>query len=327
MNELEREIREEIARRGPLPFARFMDLALYHPRWGYYCRPRDPFGVAGDYFTNAQLEPVFGRLIARQIAAWREELGGGEFTVVELGAGRGEAAREIRAALPGVPYLEVERRAGAMPQRFTGVVWSNEFFDALPVHVVRFAGGRWRERLVGLHAERFVWVEDELSSPLLADYLGRFGPRPAPDQVVEVNLEALQWLDQIAARLERGWVLTVDYGYTTPEIAGGGRFPNGSLIGYAHHTALEDVLARPGERDITAHVAFTALAEHGATRGLRAQPLQTQARFLLSLGEGDEFAAALAAPDEAQARRHRMLLKTLLYGMGETFQVLVQQKH
>jgi SAM-dependent MidA family methyltransferase len=311
VNELERQIREEIAARGPMPFARFMELALYDPAHGYYSRARDPFGVAGDYYTSSQLQPVFGRLIAQKIAERHRALGApADFTVVELGAGRGETAREVRACLPQVRYVEIDRNRGDLPQRFTGVVFSNEFFDALPVRVVRGS----RERFVGIEQGKLAWIEGEPSSPL-----------PSGNGLIEINLAALEWLERIARSLERGFVLTIDYGSTAEELAGG-RFPEGSLMSYSRHVAHEDVLADPGERDITAHVNFTALAEHGRSIGLRPHPLQTQAQFLLAIGEADEFQTALAAANEQEAQRHRLLLKTLLFGMGETFRVLVQEK-
>ena len=333
MTELEREIRAAITAGGPMPFSRFMSLALYHPRLGYYRRPHDPFGMAGDFYTNAQLQPVFGRLIAQKIAAWRKLLGKpADFTVVELGAGRGETGREIRGCLPDVHYVEIEARAGKLPGRITGVIFSNEFFDALPVQVIRWRGaspgsGRaLQERFVGVEQDQLAWVEAEPSSPALDEYVRRFSPSPAAGQVVEASFEALQWLERIARSLERGFVLTIDYGYTAPEIAAGRRFPEGSLMSYFRHTAQEDVLREPGERDITAHVNFTALVEHGRALGLRELPLESQAQFLLSIGQADEFQSALAAATESEAQRHRMLLKTLLYGMGDTFRVLVQEK-
>ena len=327
MNELERQIREEIAARGSLPFARFMELALYHPALGSYRRQCDPFGVAGDYYTNSQLQPVFGRLIAQKIAEWERHLGKPrEFTVVELGAGRGETAREIRACLPHVPYIELENDRGSLPERLIGVVFSNEFFDALPVHVVRCDESGIRERFVGIEGGALAWLEGEPCSSEIEGYCRKFVPDPAPDQILEVNLEALRWLERVARSLERGFVLTIDYGYTAAEIAHGRRFPDGSLMSYYRHMAYEDVLANPGERDITAHINFTALAECGESIGLRAQPLQTQAEFLLSIGEADEFRSVLAASTDHEAQRNRMLLKTLLFGMGETFRVLVQEK-
>jgi SAM-dependent MidA family methyltransferase len=115
-------------------------------------------------------------------------------------------------------------------------------------------------------------------------------------------------------------VLTIDYGYTRSEAI---RFPNGTLMGYRRHTALEDVLQDPGLRDITAHVNFTALEEHGALRGLRTESFSTLAQLLLSAGEADQFAAALGPGNDL---RRRMQLKTLLFGMGETFRVLLQSR-
>lgn len=318
VSELERQIREEITRDGPMPFDRFMELALYHPSLGYYRRPRDPFGASGDYYTSSQLQPVFGRLIAQKIAEWEEQLGRPEgFTVVELGSGRGETGREIRTRLPHTRYIEVEKGAGRMPERFVGVVFSNEFFDALPVRVLRFDKAGPRERFVGIRQDRLAWVEGDPYAPL------PWMPPGEPGQICEICLEALRWVERIAQSLERGFVLTIDYGYTERERQ---RFPQGSLMSYHQHTAHEDVLTSPGERDITAHVNFSALADHGRPLGLRPLPLESQARFLLSIGERDEFRSALRAPDEAEARRHRRLLKTLLFGMGETFRVLVQEK-
>jgi len=327
VTELEREIRSEIAARGPMSFERFMSLALYHPELGYYRSRHDPFGIAGDYYTSSQLQPVFGRLIADQIARWRLQAGSAAgFTTVELGAGRGETAREIRSRLPEVPYIEVEHRMGDLPEHMTGVIFSNEFFDALPVHVVRCGEQGILERFVGLEEGKLTWVEAEPSSPAIVEYVQRFAPALARWQVIEVNLEALKWTERIASSLDRGWVVTIDYGYTADEIAGGKRFPEGSLMSYYRHSAYEDVLRDPGERDITAHVNFTALAEYGDSLGLRALPLQTQAQFLLSIGQADGFDSAVAGRTQTEVERHRLQLKTLLYGMGETFRVLVQEK-
>src|SRR5204863_8410861 len=122
----------EIRRSGPIPFRRFMDVALYHPEHGYYRRPRDPFGKHGDFFTAEQLQPVFGILLAARIRQLFHDLGRpADFTVVELGAGRGEMA----SALSEWTYVPVDVDSGALPDSLTGVVFSNEFFDALPVDV------------------------------------------------------------------------------------------------------------------------------------------------------------------------------------------------
>ena len=97
-------------------------------------------------------------------------------------------------------------------------------------------------------------------------------------------------------------------------------------MSYQKHQAIEDVLADPGNRDLTAHVNFTALAERGEELGLTASPLMTQMRFFMELGEKDNFDAVLGGPETSDDPKYRMQLKTLLFGMGETFQVLVQRK-
>lgn len=317
--ELAALIRDEILRCGPIPFRRYMDLALYHPQHGYY-RRQDPFGKAGDFYTAEQLQPVFGILIARRVGALWEEMGKPEeFTIVELGAGRAEMAQAFSA----YRYLPVDIGRGALPQRFSGVVFANEFFDALPVEVAICRPGRFREMRVGWSGERFVWSEGGAVKAEVEEYLARYAMVREDGDLVEVNLEALGWLERIARHLERGFVLTVDYGYTARELA---RFPRGTLMSYRRHAALEDVLAEPGQRDITAHVPFTALEEHGKLHGLEPVRFETLARTLLEAGEADEFAAALAGETAAEQARRRLQLKTLLFGMGETFRVLLQRK-
>jgi SAM-dependent MidA family methyltransferase len=313
-------IREEVARSGPVAFSRFMELSLYHPQFGYYRRVRDPFGKAGDYYTAEQLQPVFGILIAARIRSLLGEMGeAGEMTVVELGAGRGEMAE----AFAGMPYIPIDLDGGALPDRFRGCVFSNEFFDALPVDVAVRRSGEFREMRVGWSGERFVWVEAGRVDEEAEDYLLRYAAPRQEGEILEVNREALRWMERVARHLERGLVFTVDYGYTAREAA---RFPRGTLMSYRRHQASEAVLEDPGERDITAHVPFTALEEHGKRCGLEPLRFETLARTLLDAGHADEFAAALGAGDSAAQTRRRMQLKTLLFGMGETFRTLIQRK-
>jgi len=297
-----------------------MQLALYHPAHGYYRRARDPFGKAGDFFTAAQLQPVFGILIAARVRALWDELGRPpDFTVVDLGAGRGE----MREAFSDWRYLPIDVDRGALPDRFTGVVFANEFFDALPVDAAVCRAGGFRQMLVNWNGERFAWIEGGAVTAEATAYIEQYIAPCEEGDLVEINLEALAWIERIARSLERGFLFTIDYGYTRRERA---RFPHGTLMSYRRHTALEDVLADPGERDITAHVPFTALEEHGSECGLDPAPLSTLAQTLLDAGEPDQFAAALAADDPETASERRLQLKTLLFGMGETFRTLLQAR-
>ena len=337
MTPLAEQIAEEIRGRGPITFRRFMELALYHPEHGYYQRPRDPFGIEGDFYTNAQLQPVWGRLLAQQITQWYEEMGAPQdFTVVEMGAGRAETSAEIQRCLPAARCIAVDVSSGDLTEKFCGAVICNEFFDALPVHSIEQRGESLVEHHVVLGESGFEWAEGEPTDPRLRDYMERFAPGLAEGQKTEANLAALDALERIASSLEAGYVLTIDYGYIASEIAAARRFPEGSLMAYHKHQAIEDVLADPGNRDLTAHVNFTSLTERGEELGLTASPLVTQMRFLMELGEKDNFAAVLrgsrgtretdAGNETADSTKHRMQLKTLLFGMGESFQVLVQRK-
>ena len=313
-------LRDEIRRGGPIPFRRFMEVALYHPEHGYYRRRRDPFGKEGDFFTAEQIQPVFGILMAARIRQlWREMGEPEDFVVVELGAGRTEMA----TAFSEWRYLPIDVERGVFPERFRGVVFSNEFFDALPVDVAVFRAGVFRRRLVSRKGDAFVWVAGEPVDPESEDYLRTFFPPPQTGNWYEVNLEALRWIDRIGRALEAGCALTVDYGFTRAESI---RFPHGSLMGYRRHTAHDNVLEAPGERDITAHVNFTALEERGAAAGLRTDRFESLARTLLTAGEADQFASALEASEAPEELRRRMQLKTLLFGMGETFRTLLQRR-
>jgi len=312
-------LRDEILRQGPMAFHRFMEAALYHPMHGYYLRDRDPFGKRGDFYTAEQLQPVFGILMARLVAGLKRELGDpADFSVVELGAGRGEMA----PAFAPYRYTPVEA-GGDIPEPITGVVFANEFFDALPVDVLIRRGDGYREMHVGWRDDRCVWVEGPEAGGELAAYAAGYSGAIEEGGLLEVNLDALRWVERIAARLERGFLVAIDYGYTTRERL---RFPQGTLMSYRRHTAIEDVLHEPGERDITAHVDFSAMQDRCARCGLQPVRFETLARTLMRVGETDQFAEALAAQAPAEQLRRRMQLKSLLFDMGETFRVLLVGK-
>jgi SAM-dependent MidA family methyltransferase len=320
MTPLAEILRDEIRRGGPIPFHRFMEAALYHPEFGYYQRPSDPFGRRGDFYTAEQLQPVFGILIAERIRGLREGMGSKpDFTVVELGAGR----QEMAEAFGEFRYIPVDLKTGGLPNRFRGVVFANEFFDALPVHVVVARGDCAREMRVDFERNRFTWVEAGAAPEEVECYRKRYFGHCPDGQILEVNLDALAWLERIAAALESGFIFTIDYGYTARELE---RFPRGTLMSYRRHQALDDVLASPGEQDITAHVCFRALEEHGRGLGLEVKSFEPLAKTLTRAGEADQFARALEADNLRDATHRRLQLKQLLVGMGETFRTLVQAK-
>lgn len=310
----------EIRIEGPISFRRFMEVALYHPEHGYYRKPRDPFGKEGDFYTAEQVQPVFGLLMAARIRQLSAAMGSPpDFTVVELGAGRQEMAQ----AFAEWRYIPIDIESGELPQDMHGVIFSNEFFDALPVEVAVFRGGEFRERRVTLAREEFTWLEGGPVSPEVEMYLRRWFPDPEEGRHYEVNLAAISWMERCARALRSGHMLTIDYGCTRQEYV---RFPAGTLMGYRRHRARENVLEDPGARDITAHVNFTALEHTGIAAGFVTERFETLAQSILAAGEADQFAAVLGAGAGASELRRRMQLKTLLFGMGETFRVLLQRK-
>src|SRR5437016_316086 len=335
MSPLAEILRDEILRAGPIEFRRFMEAALYHPQFGYYRRrpgidnastpagpasAHDPFGMRGDFFTAEQLQPVFGILIAERMRDLQKRWGAPrDFTIVELGAGRGEMAE----AFSEFQYVPLEAGEGDLPERFCGVVFSNEFFDALPVDVLVLRGGRAQELRVGFENGRFSWVETGSLPDEVECYRKKYLGTLTEGQIIEVSLKALRWLERTAVSLEFGCVMTIDYGYTSAELP---RFPLGTLMSYRRHQAIENVLDDPGGQDITAHVCFTALEEYGKELGLRTELFETLGRTLLRAGESDDFARALRADSPAEEMRRRMQLKQLLYGLGETFRAALQTK-
>ena len=283
-----------------------MEAALYHPELGYYTRPgAQPFGPSGDFYTATQVQPVFGRLIAQMV---RQR---GHLLFVDWGAGA-EAMRPYFSH-----YLALDVRRGQLPRRFTGFVFANELFDALPVDVFVRRGPEWIERRVAHDGARFAWKEEGSPGDQQRAWLDRFGPQDE-DFIAEVNLRAHQLLRDLAACMATGSLLAIDYGVTRRELI---RFPEGTLMSYRRHSASDDVLSSPGDCDITAHVNFDALRSAALDAGFHEERFETLASLLLRTGEEDSFASALDAPEPMNAGL-RMQLKTLLYGMGETFRAL-----
>jgi SAM-dependent MidA family methyltransferase len=352
-------IEDEIRREGPIAFSRYMELCLYHPEHGYYSRHAGQFGKAGDFYTSSDVHAVFGRLLARQFEQmWRALDSPARLDIVELGPGRGLFARDVldwsKKKFPGffdaLHYILVESSPAlreALRERLkeqtaagkatvqdplesagdalTGVstiAFANEFFDALPVDIVDHRG----ELRVGASDGRFTETFAPAAPELLA-FLDRYSVRPEEHERLEASPAALQWMERIAARVQRGFAVIIDYGYTQAEQKAGRH--RGTLMTYRQHTASDDPYAAPGEQDITAHVNFTALQAAGEAAGLDPLGLVTQSQFLIGIGEENEFGDAFEGSRMPQEQaKVAMQLKHLVTpaGMGETFHVLVMSR-
>jgi SAM-dependent MidA family methyltransferase len=345
-------LRARIAHAGPIPFRDFMDAALYHPEHGYYTSGRAGIGRGGDFFTSVSVGPLFGTLLARQFAEMWERLGEPrEFSIVEQGAHRGEFARDVLTALranspacfAATRYQIIEpsdalRSAqhatlgefaahwsptlDALPA-FTGVHFSNELLDAFPVHAVAWDGSVWREIHVVLDGGRFVFTDLPVTSAPLRAALAQLPPVPAGYRT-EINLAALTWIDALATKLTRGFALAIDYGFPRADYYRPER-TTGTLTGYARHRRVDDLLAAPGETDLTAHVDFTALAGRALAAGLRVGGFTDQHHFIVALG-ALHFPATI--PDTPASQRELRAFKTLMHPqmMGRSFQVIGFEK-
>lgn len=352
-------LRERIADEGGLPFAVFMEQCLYHSRYGYYMTDRQRIGKAGDFFTSSSVHRLFGGLIARQLVQMDELLGADTFQVVEQGAGEGHLALDILDAIctqapqlyRRLTYTIIERgpvsrrrQAEALAAHMERIHWSeegawsiehgcflsNELVDAMPVHMLEKHGGVLRE--VFVTNDQDGGFSEELRDPStseLAAYFDWVGVAPLEGNRVEVNLAAPDWMRAVGERIQRGFALTIDYGYPAQELYALHR-RSGTLMCYHQHQADENPYEKVGEKDITAHVDFTALQKAGEEVGLRTLWFGEQYRFLMSLGFVEELMRLEAeTANENEARALRLTLKNLIMpeaGMGETFKILVQGK-
>jgi SAM-dependent MidA family methyltransferase len=342
-------IRETIRRRGPVTFDWFMDQALYHPEFGYYSSGRCQIGRRGDYFTNVSVGSLFGRLLADQFAEMWEVLGrAANFAVVEQGAHHGDFARDVLTAaqkrtpeffsamryriVEPFPILQQrqaetlgdfrdkltwEKSLGEM-EPFCGVHFSNELLDAMPVHLVcrEADSDGWQERYVTQSNERFVFVSQPVRDENLQRQLARISRLPAPPYETEVNLAALDWVEDVSRKLSRGFVLAVDYGYPRDRFYAS-EHRTGTLRFYSGHRARSSPLEDIGSADMTAHIDWTSLVERAEECGLTLTGFTDQHHFITGL-------LSRWTPGQIERRALQTLLHPEL--LGTRFQFLALGK-
>lgn len=325
-------LRARIRTQGPIPFAAFMEEALYG-EGGYYNRPDPPIGEAGDFVTGASFSPLFGRATARLLRRLDAALGrpaelfeAGYGTGAHLGnviaTLQGEGRRVLawdRVARPAPPGVEQKERLDEVGP-VEGLVFSYELFDALPVHrLIGREGGEVGELWVDLDAEGgFLWKEAELSDSALPDLLDGF--RLEPGQIADLAPGWVPLYREIAGRLGRGLLVTCDYGFERERLLDVRIRRHGTLACFSRQRVHRNPFVLVGEQDLTAHVDFTALIHAGEEAGLTTVALTRQALWLTACGLFDDLQDATP-----EARQEAM---TLLdgEGMGEDIRVLVQAK-
>lgn len=348
--QLEEIIIEKIRNGGPISFRDFMEMCLYYPECGYYTSWQERFGTQGDYYTSPHLTPAFGAAIARQLEQMWAMSGDDMFTIVEYGAGSGALCQDVlnylrrNAALyERLQYCIIEK-SPVMRKReqqylgekvrwidsmeeigpVTGCVLSNELVDNFAVHQVVMD-----DVLMEVFIDYDNGFKEVLkpASPALSDYFLELGVTLPRGCRTEVNLEAVMWMESVAASLKNGFVLTIDYGYLSDELYSERR-RDGTLVCYNKHRVNDELYHNIGAQDITAHVNFSALLHWGAKRGLACSMFTDQASFLQGLGFNELLQQMeMQQPDIIQAaKKVAFLMHTFLLDMGAKFKVLIQRK-
>ncbi len=343
------QIADRIARNGPIGFADFMESALYDPEHGYYMR--EPNGDI-DYFTSVSVHPIFAEILARHLDnLWEAFERPDPFVVVEMAAGDGTFAEHLLRVAPEHPwasaisYVGVERSPGrqdvakvATGANFVGsiagagqhsaaAVISNELFDALPFDIGRRSGGHWLEERVGLDGDSFVFV-DAAADGSIIDYGERYGAKVPDGGRFEIRRglrDVYAALDQLADQIS---IATIDYGDIAERVHCE-RLSAGTALAFREHRASEDLLAQPGEHDLTCHVNFSELGDIGGSFGLIAAQLVQQADFLANLGIGEYLVYLQSSPGmtaERYSRERKSIMRLVSPSDLGRFRVLVQSR-
>lgn len=289
-----------------------------------------------DFFTAPELDRAFGYSLAYFIAQLVKDYE--KPILFELGGGSGALAYDILTYLwekephiykrvtyyiydfsPRLIEIQRERLKSFRDKVFwsdrlfpmEGVIFSNEFFDCLPVHVIK------EGKELFIEGDKEVWKET--SNPKIMEVIQRMGYENL-QQVIEICLDCIEFLKGIGENLKKGYHLVIDYGYTTEEIE---RFPQGTVVGYKSHK----VYSKPSEgMDITAYVNFSLLEEYGKDFGLQKVDCLRLSRFLIKNPIFMEELEKLSKSKKAEDIERLSRLKTLLISMGERFRVLIQKK-
>ena len=375
MEQLLRIIKEEIRTAGRITFERYVELALYHPRYGYYSSGAASIGKAGDFYTSSQATRMYGTLMA-EVYVKLAEKSGPDF--VEMGAGEGLFAADFLRALSKSHPLEygkcryfIVESAGGMAAKqkdalldfsdkvtwtedldglpdIEGIFFSNELVDAFPFHRVkqgpdglseiyvclqggssRQAGQAGQETQWGQDGpdEKLAFVAGPLSTQELEKHFKRLTPRLPAGMITEANLRVSGWMGKVGGKLKKGFVITVDYGYTAEQYYSPSKM-NGTALCHYRHSTNEDFFERVGEQDITAHVDFTAIGLEGQNSGLVPELFCDQGQFLMETLPWFEDSARRINASSDELIEAGQGIKTLLHPewLGGAFKVLVQSK-
>ncbi|MGN6531626.1 MAG: class I SAM-dependent methyltransferase [Ginsengibacter sp.] len=346
--ELSEIIKHKILQQGPISFHDFMEMALYYPSLGYYNSERNKIGTEGDFYTSPVLSSLFGEMIGKQIEEMWVLLNKKSFTIVEYGAGTGALAFDILQYLRNntdlydeLNYCIIEKgekmrklQKEVLREKVSwynsineiaeinGCVLSNELLDNFPVHKVIM-----KDELMEVFVD-YTNDFEEILKPAkddLKNYFSELDVVLPKDFVTEINTDAITWIKDISESLQSGFVLTIDYGFSSADLYSDKRNA-GTLLSYKAHEINSSPYLDIGQQDITSHVNFSALAHWGEKFGLKCCGFTTQANFLRSLGLMNYLRKLEMENKDAENKDFIFQINKLLVDMGNKFKVLVQQK-
>jgi SAM-dependent MidA family methyltransferase len=359
--ELAARLSERIKRDGPITFGDWMNAALYDAAGGYYCRSdQQKWGREGDYRTSPERSSLFAATFARYFARLYENLENPtRWTIVEAGSGDGTFAsgvlQTLRHSFPDVfaathyiidevslhsrllardrlrPFADrVEFRRLEDVTVDPGIVFANELLDAFAVHRVTMHNNSLQEFYVEAGAKgNFEWALGPLSTRRLSEYFAGYDIQLAEGQIAEVNLDIEEWLKKVSNSWCHGYLVIVDYGADAKELYASPNRQNGTLRGFQRHQIVADVLARPGEQDLTTTVDWSFVKRVGQTLGFEVVEYSRQDKFLLGVGVLEQLQMLSQSLDtEAEKLRITTAAREMILpdGMAARFQVLVQKK-
>ncbi len=333
---------------SPLSFEKYMELALYHPEYGYYSRGNVP-GKRGDFITAPCVHPLFGATLALQILEALEFLQNPkDFVIVEAGAGTGHLALDILTFLkrkdlklpyfiiepfPALRSLQEENLKDFLPQirwfkdfkelpLFEGIFLCNELMDALPVHLIEKKREELFEIWLEFKEKEIREIYNPITEPEILKRIYPYVPSWSEGYRTEVCLKAQGIYESLSQKMKRGFLLIIDYGYPREDYYHPQR-RKGTLLCYYRHKICDNPYFRPGHIDITSHIDFTYLKELGEQYGFLNLGFTQQGPYLASLGIDQVYKEFTEG-----TYKDKLALKTLLFpeGFGHSHWVLLQGK-
>ncbi|MBV7507470.1 SAM-dependent methyltransferase [Bacillus sp. sid0103] len=335
-----------------ISYAEYIEAALYHPEFGYYMRDKQKIGRQGDFITTSNISDIYGRMMAKWFfhVCKRAQL---EPVFCELGAGNGRFAkaflhewmetiqtpltyiivesspfhRKLQRELLMTDFPIVQVESLNEVAAFEGMIFSNELFDALPVHVIEKQNGKLYEIMVGIRNDELFEQKVPLTNADILSFLRESKIELKEQQRIEIPLAMVEMLREISRSLLKGLVVTADYGYTNEEWMDPRR-AKGSLRGYFQHQMVDDVLLQPGEIDITTHIHFDYLIQKGEQENLNLITKLRQDEFLLKAGILKELANHYDPNPFSEVSKRNRAIRSLIMpsGMSSYFHVVIQQK-